>query len=54
MQQGMVERCGKSSPVAWRHADAVNSIRSNTVGELKAGPAVLRRWLEPAGNGRPR
>ena len=26
-----VERRGKSSPVAWRHGDAVNSIRSNTV-----------------------
>ena len=47
-----VERRGKSSPVAWRHADAVNSIRSNTVdGDTKAGPAVPRRWLEPVGNG---
>ena len=26
-----VERRGKSSPVAWEHRDAVNSIRSNTV-----------------------
>ena len=34
--------------------DAVNSIRSNTVGGRMAGPAVLRRWLEPAGNGRSR
>ena len=26
-----VERRGKSSPIAWRQVDAVNSIRSNTV-----------------------
>ncbi len=25
-----VERRGKSSPIPWRHGDAVNSIRSNT------------------------
>ena len=36
-----VERRGKSSPAAWRHAGAVNSIRSNTVErDMKAGPAV--------------
>ena len=53
-----VERRGKSSPGGWRLTAAVNSIRSNTVGEQrskrKAGPAALRRWLEPIGNGGPR
>ena len=49
-----VERRGKSSPIGWRLSDAVNSIRSNTVGGHMAGPAVLRRWLERSGNGPPR
>ena len=46
-----VERRGKSSPGEWELLTAVNSIRSNTVGEHVAGPAVLRRWLERVGNG---
>jgi len=37
-----MERRGKSSPAGWRLSGAVNSIRSNTVGERKAGPAVLK------------
>ena len=45
-----VERRGKSTPIAWRHVGAVNSIRSNTVEGLKAGPAVPWRWLERRGN----
>ena len=46
-----VERRGKSSPIAWRHVGAVNSIRSNTVEGHMAGPAVPWRWLEHVGNG---
>ena len=49
-----VERRGTSSPSGWRLSDAVNSIRSNTVGGHVAGPAVLRRWLERSGDGPPR
>ena len=53
-----MERRGKSSPTAWEHCGAVNSIRSNTVEEtyglpdrLRGGglsvPATVRldRWL---------
>ena len=49
-----VERRGKSSPDGWEQSVAVNSIRSNTVGGHMAGPAVLGRWLERAGNDAPR
>ena len=49
-----VERRGKSSPDGWEQSAAVNSIRSNTVGGHMAGPAVLGRWLERAGNDAPR
>lgn len=49
-----VEKCGKSALDGWEQSIAVNSIRSNTVGEHMACPAVLRRWLEPRGNARPR
>ena len=46
-----VKRCGKSAPGLWRHRFYdVNSIRSNTVGEHLADPAVLRRWLELVSN----
>ena len=37
-----VERWGKSPPAAWRHVGAVNSIRSNTVGEHKGRPGRSR------------
>ena len=33
-----VERRGKSSPAAWRHVGAVNSIRSNAVEERRGRP----------------
>ena len=33
-----VERRGKSSPAAWRHVGAVNSIRSNAVEEHTGRP----------------
>lgn len=49
-----VETCGKSARIGVEASVAVNSIRSNTVGEHMTGPAVLRRWLEPRGNARPR
>lgn len=49
-----VETCGKSARIGVEASVAVNSIRSNTVGEHMACPAVLRRWLEPRGNARPR
>lgn len=49
-----VETCGKSARIGVEASVAVNSIRSNTVGEHMTGPAVLRRWLEPCGNARPR
>ncbi len=37
-----VERRGKSSPAAWEHRGAVNSIRSNTVEETHGLPDRLR------------
>jgi len=46
-----VERRGKSSPVVWRHIDAVNSIRSNAVEEHMTCPVVPRRRLDRIGNG---
>ncbi len=49
-----VERRGKSSPITRERRDAVNSIRSNTVGETLVGPTVSGRWLERIGNGAPR
>lgn len=49
-----VETCGKSARIGVEASVAVNSIRSNTVGEHMACPAVPRRWLELAGNGKSR
>ena len=49
-----VERRGKSSPSAWRHVAAVNSIRSNTVEGIMLARQSPRRWLERIGNGTPR
>ncbi len=37
-----VERRGKSSPAAWRHVGAVNSIRSNAVEEHTGRPGRSR------------
>lgn len=54
MNEVRVETCGKSARIGVEASVAVNSIRSNTVGEHMACPAVLRRWLEPRGNARPR
>ena len=50
-----MEKCGKSALAGWEQSGPVNSIRSNTVGghDGSARP-VPRRWLESAGNGRPR
>ena len=46
-----VERRGKSSPITWRHRDAVNSIRSNTAMGAYRLARPLPRWLDRIGNG---
>ena len=48
-----MDRRGKSSPAAWRHVGAVNSIRSNAVEEQQVGPTVPGRRLELISNDKP-